>query len=160
MNEQPTPTSTGKSSLGIVIAVIAAVLLTVGVIIAVALNQQTTAPATTQQTETPQNETSQPENASDSPLFEGTATITFTNNGFSPSTLTVKKGTKVTVVNNSSNPVQFSSDNHPTHRANPEMNMMELSPGNNATFTANTLGTHGFHDHIDDSKTGTLIVTE
>ena len=159
MNEQQTPHSTRRSSLGIVIAVIAAILVTVGVIVAVALTQQTNAPASTQTTETGDTET-QADTSAPSEDTAQQATITFTNTGFSPNTLTVKKGTTVTVVNSSDTDVQFSSDNHPTHRANPEMNMMELSPGNKASFTANTVGTHGFHDHIDDSKTGTLIVTE
>ena len=38
--------------------------------------------------------------------------------------------------------------------------MSVLAPGESGTFTAETVGTHGFHDHIDDSKTGTLVVTE
>ncbi len=90
----------------------------------------------------------------------GTASITFTDEGFSPATLTVKKGTKVTVANKSSQSVQFSSDDHPAHTDDPELNMSVLAPGESGTFTAETVGTHGFHDHIDDSKTGTLVVTE
>jgi len=87
-------------------------------------------------------------------------TITFTNEGFMPSTVTVKKGTTVTVKNESNQRVQFSSDDHPTHRLNTEMNLDVLEPGESASFTAETVGTHGFHDHIDDSKTGTLVVTD
>lgn len=92
--------------------------------------------------------------------FAGVALITFTDEGFSPTTLTVKKGTVVTVDNKSTKPVQFSSDDHPTHTHNTEMNMKELAQGESGTFTAETVGTHGFHDHIDDSKTGTITVTE
>lgn len=87
-------------------------------------------------------------------------TITFTDDGFEPAELTVKKGSVVTVKNNSAERVQFSSDDHPTHRLNTEMNLRTLQPGEAASFTAETVGRHGFHDHIDDSKTGTLIVTE
>lgn len=89
-----------------------------------------------------------------------TAMITFTDDGFSPSMLTVKKGTVVTVKNESSTSVQFSSDDHPTHRLDPEINMSTLAPGKSGTFTAETVGTHGFHDHINDQFTGTLVVTE
>lgn len=88
------------------------------------------------------------------------ATITFTDSGFSPSTLTVKPGTRVTVVNSSSRSVQFSSDDHPTHTEDPEINMDVLAPGERGSFTVKTVGTHGFHDHLDDSKVGTLVVTE
>lgn len=86
--------------------------------------------------------------------------ITFTNDGFSPGTLTVKKGTVVTVKNNSSMSVQFSSDDHPTHTINQGMNLPVLAAGASATFTADETGTFGYHDHIDASKTGTLVVTE
>jgi hypothetical protein len=40
------------------------------------------------------------------------------------------------------------------------MNMQALAPGTSGTFIANTVGTHEFHDHNDDSKVGTLTVTE
>lgn len=86
--------------------------------------------------------------------------ITFTNDGFSPATLTVKKGTVVTVKNDSSTQVQFSSDDHPTHTINQGMNLRVLAAGESATFTADEVGTFGYHDHIDASKTGTLTVTQ
>lgn len=158
MNEEPTA-APKKSPMGIIIAIIAAVLVTVGAILAIALNQETTAPASTQTTETGDTQT-KPDTSEPSEDPVEAATITFTNSGFSPSTITVKKGTVVTVVNSSDTEVQFSSDNHPTHRENPEMNLSEIGPGEKASFTADTVGTHGFHDHIDDSKTGTLVVTE
>jgi len=88
------------------------------------------------------------------------ATITFTDDGFNPETLTVKKGTTVTVINNASRSVKFSSADHPTHRENPELNMETLEPGEQGTFTPTTIGTHGFHDHLDEDKVGTLIVIE
>lgn len=89
-----------------------------------------------------------------------TAEITFTNSGFSPQDVSVKKGTKITVKNDSDSNVQFSSDDHPTHTKQTEMNLRTLQPGESASFTVTRVGTWGFHDHIDDSKTGTLTVTE
>lgn len=86
--------------------------------------------------------------------------ITFTRSGFTPSEVTVKKGAIVTVKNESNTNVQFSSDDHPTHTKQTEMNLEVLSPGESASFTISRVGTWGFHDHIDDSKTGTLTVTE
>src|SRR5690349_5051205 len=44
-----------------------------------------------------------------------TATITYSNSGFSPENLTVQSGTKVTVKNDSSRDLQFDSDPHPEH---------------------------------------------
>lgn len=87
-------------------------------------------------------------------------TITFRDSGFEPRELTVKRGTVITVKNESSTRVQFSSDDHPTHRDNSEMNLDVLSPGEAGSYTASTVGTWGYHDHIDDSKTGEITVTE
>lgn len=139
----------------VTLVVIAAVIFAV-----FAMNKDAAAPASetsdTVETQTTESET---EVQSEVGATE-TATITFTNAGFTPGSLTVKKGATITVKNTSSTEVQFSSDDHPTHRLNTEMNLKTLQPGESASFTAETVGTHGFHDHIDDSKTGTLIVTE
>lgn len=86
--------------------------------------------------------------------------ITFTDNGFEPEDITVKKGTIVTVTNQSSKSVQFSSDDHPSHRENTEMNLKTLNPGESESYTATTTGNWGYHDHIDDSQTGTVTVEE
>lgn len=87
-------------------------------------------------------------------------TITFTDSGFEPNTIEVKKGTRVVVKNDSTSQVQFSSDEHPSHRNNPEMNLSLIEPGESDTYTAARVGTWGFHDHIDDTKTGTITITE
>lgn len=88
------------------------------------------------------------------------ATIAFTDSGFSPATTTVKKGAVITVVNNSTVDVQFSSADHPTHQLRPELNMERLQPGKSGTFTVTEVGTWGFHDHLDATKTGKIVVVE
>ena len=88
------------------------------------------------------------------------ATITFTDDGFTPRDITVQRGTTVTIKNESSESVQFSSDDHPSHRDNSEMNLGTLSPGESTTYTANTPGVWGYHDHLNDSLTGTITVRE
>lgn len=87
------------------------------------------------------------------------AVITYDGNTFSPSELTVKTGTVVTVKNGSSQTLDFASDDHPTHRINSELNVGEIEPGQTATFTAKA-GTWGYHDHLNDSATGTLTVED
>lgn len=147
-----------KKLIGVVIAVI----LIVAAVVLMSLNKkdvQAPSAGETIITDSNSGETV-PEEPTETAETSATATIVFTNDGFTPNTLSVKKGTVVTVKNESSKRVQFSSDDHPTHRLNTEMNLKTLSAGESATFTADTVGTHGFHDHIDDSKTGTLIVTE
>lgn len=86
-------------------------------------------------------------------------TIVFTNDGFSKSSYKVTAGSVVTVRNDSSMSVQFSSADHPTHLEEPALNMSTLSAGQSGTFTApDEPGEYGFHDHINDQFTGTLIV--
>ncbi len=138
--------------------VVGIVLLVLGVALLIwaLTGRKAEAPATS--TEVSQSTNTQ--SPADTSSQSDTATITFTNEGFSPETLTVKAGTVVTVKNESDDSVQFSSDDHPTHRENTEMNMKTLASGQSGTFTAKTVGTHGFHDHINDSKVGTLVVTQ
>lgn len=116
-------------------------------------NQQDTA-----STEKPAASSPAPDTSTETP--DEPVVISFTAGGFTPNTLSVKKGAVVSVVNNSSTNMQFSSDEHPTHRDNEGMNLQILAPGESSMFKAERVGTWGFHDHIDDSKTGTLTVTE
>lgn len=136
------------------------VLVGAGLLIWALMGRSTEAPSaesTTTQTETTE-EPATPDANTDEPAEA--SLITFTSEGFTPSELTVKKGATVTVKNDSTTNVQFSSDDHPTHTKETEMNLKVLSPGESASFTITRVGTWGFHDHIDDSKTGTLTVTE
>lgn len=86
------------------------------------------------------------------------ATITYTDSGFSPQTVTVKAGDKILIKNGSSAPMEFDSDPHPIHTDDPELNEGVIEPGASATITVNVKGTHGYHNHLDPSQTGTIIV--
>lgn len=88
----------------------------------------------------------------------GATTITYSNNGFSPSTLTVKAGTIITIKNTSSRLMQFDSDPHPAHTDDPELNAGSIVPGDSKTITVTVTGSHGYHNHLNPSDTGTLIV--
>lgn len=112
-------------------------------------DNSTPAPTTTQA-----NSSDQSTAATDSE----TASISYTNNGFEPQSLSVKAGTEVTIVNNSSDDLQFSSDPHPVHTDNAEINMGRLAPGESQTLVVSVTGTHGVHNHLNDSDTMTLIV--
>ncbi|MGB2786756.1 MAG: hypothetical protein WBB94_00035, partial [Candidatus Saccharimonadaceae bacterium] len=60
----------------------------------------------------------------------------------------VKKGQTVTVKNQSSDELEFASDEHPSHRQQPELNIGSTAAGASTTFTPTKTGTWGFHDHI------------
>lgn len=85
-------------------------------------------------------------------------TITYTNNGFSPRSYTVKAGGTVTVRNDSDQVLDFASDPHPVHTDNLDLNAGVISPGQSKTFTPTRTGEWGIHNHENDSHTGTLTV--
>jgi plastocyanin len=148
-----------KTALWIIVTVLG-ILLVAGIAYAFTRPKTTTlstmpAPdaTTTQPSTEPSTDTSMtPETSA--------TTITYTDNGFSPSSYTVKKGSTVTVTNNSKMDLQFSSDDHPTHTHDTELNMKTQKPGESVTFTVTKTGTQGFHDHLHPQYTGTLTITE
>lgn len=86
------------------------------------------------------------------------ATITYTDSGFSPSPLTVKKDDTIKIVNQSSVSLEFSSDDHPTHKADPELNMPIIQAGKDAMLKVTKTGTWGYHNHLKPSDEGRLTV--
>jgi plastocyanin len=120
-------------------------------------NTTTTTPSTSQES-TPSSDTSTPTEVP--AATTAAATITYTDEGFTPNKVTIKKGEVITVTNSSTRNLQFSSADHPTHRLDPELNMNVLKPGESGNITVSTVGTHGYHDHLDASMTGSIEVTE
>lgn len=95
--------------------------------------------------------------SSDAPSADATV-ITYTNSGYSPAEITVKSGTTVTIKNESSRNMQFDSDPHPAHTTNEELNVETVKPGQTQTFVVKRTGTFGYHNHLNASQTGTIIV--
>lgn len=127
---------------GIAIVVIAVLVVVLG-------SNKSSAPTKPQETTKPTtNETNEKANV----------TITYTDNGFEPSSVTVKAGEVVKVVNNSSSSLQFSSDDHPTHTHDPELNQSVQASGESVTFTLERPGEWGFHDHLNSRHTGIITV--
>lgn len=115
-----------------------------------------------------------PVSGSEASTNEGVA-VTYTNEGFAPKTLTIKKGTTVTWTNNSSSNMWVASAVHPSHIVY-DGNSLREHCGTNAqtpfdeckgdpagatwSFTFEKVGTWGYHDHINASRTGSITVTE
>lgn len=100
-------------------------------------------------------------NNSDTSDFTGTDNlITYTDEGFGPTSLTVKAGATIVVENNSSEELDFSSDMHPVHNENPELNQDTIMPGESQSFSVNTPGSWGYHNHLNPGRTGTIVVEE
>ncbi len=101
-------------------------------------------------------------------------TIRYTTEGFVPSSVTVKKGTPVTFVNQTAEEMWIASDEHPTHTQYDDTNkdthcvdgvatagaFDQCAVGTSYTFTFGKAGTWGYHNHREDDHHGTVIVTE
>ena len=76
-------------------------------------------------------------------------TIVIQNNQVCPSTLTVPRGTQVTIVNNDSRTHEMDSDPHPEHTDCVELNQIDfLNPGQSRqSGNLNIAKKCGFHDH-------------
>lgn len=86
------------------------------------------------------------------------AVVTFNNGQFSPSKLNVKKGEKIIVRNESSAKIQFDSDPHPAHNLYPELNIGTIEPGQLKTLVITKEGTYTYHNHLDASQRGQLVI--
>ena len=99
--------------------------------------------------------------------------IVFTDNGFQPNAVTVKKGDEVVFLNQSSKPTRPASAFHPTHTAYPGSSIEkcgtdeesetfdacgEIAPGESWSFVFNELGTWKYHNHLDISNYGSITV--
>lgn len=87
------------------------------------------------------------------------AAITLTDSGYSPQLITVKIGEVVTFTNNSSESMWVASDPHPTHTDYDGFDARKaMSKGQTYSFTFNKTGHWGYHNHLDPSQVGTVIV--
>lgn len=88
------------------------------------------------------------------------AAVTLTSTGFNPQVLTIKIGTKVVWTNKSGQLATVNSDPHPTHTAYPRLNLGEFDNGQSLSLIFDKVGRYGYHNHIDASEIGTVIVTQ
>mgnify|MGYP001560464509 CR=1 FL=1 len=101
-------------------------------------------------------------------------TITYTDQGFSPASVTAPLGTTVNFVNQSSKNMWVAAAMHPAHTVYSGTALAEHcpdttgtafdeckgdAPGTSYSFKFNKEGTGKYHDHIDATKCGSVIVT-
>ena len=77
-----------------------------------------------------------------------TTTITLTSSGASPRDITVSVGSRVTFINNDSQPHDMDSNPHPEHTDCPALNVGFIAAGQQGVSqNLTTVRTCGFHDH-------------
>lgn len=88
-------------------------------------------------------------------------TVAYTATGFTPKTVTVKAGTGVTFVNQSSNGMWVASDVHPTHQLLPGFDELKsVVTGGSYTYVFTKVGRWKYHNHMNPSDGGTVVVTQ
>lgn len=117
---------------------------------------------TSETSQAPQTSQTPAENNSGVMEKEVIVEVDYTNSGFSPATITVKKGTTVKFVDKSGVPMSIASNPHPTHTDYPgfDQGKSDAKGKEDYSFTFDKVGTWGFHDHLRPSNGGTVVVTE
>lgn len=85
-------------------------------------------------------------------------TITYTGKGFEPNTHTIEANSEIRVRNRSQRVLQFVSDPYIEHTDNPELNQGIINPGESKTFYLSQKGRWKYHNALDPSETGRIIV--
>src|SRR3989344_2814975 len=87
--------------------------------------------------------------------------VVYSDTGFSPAAVTVKKGTTVTYTNTSTSGMWVASAVHPTHQLLPGFDQLTSSAkGTSYNYTFEKIGTWKYHNHVAPSFTGNVVVTE
>lgn len=113
-----------------------------------------------------QQQPSQQPPASQAPVVKENVVI-YTDSGFSPNTLTIKKGDTVIFRNQSSQSMWTASAVHPTHRGYPTTGgcigstfdaCSGVQPGDSWSFKFDIQGNWKYHNHLSPSDRGAIAV--
>lgn len=89
---------------------------------------------------------------------ERVAEIRITPKGFEPSTLTVKKGTKITWTNSDNTLHQVAANPYPTGKNLPGLKSEILNDAQQYTYVANKAGSFGYHDQLKPTVNGVIVI--
>lgn len=85
--------------------------------------------------------------------------VVLTDQGFEPRDIRISAGTTVTFTTTRHNQFWPASDPHPVHTIYPAFDPRRpLDPSESWSFTFDTAGQWGFHDHVRSYFTGTMYV--
>jgi plastocyanin len=102
------------------------------------------------------------------------ATVIYSASGFSPASVTIKKGGTVTFINQGGGPMSVASNQHPSHSVYDGTSRAQhcavgytgaapfdqCSVGTSFSFTFTKVGVWGYHNHMGTQDTGTVTVVE
>lgn len=169
------------TKIGWIVAIILAVaIIGAGVGVYFSMNNQ---PAPVAETALPEQPVEQPANPQGDAMaaVEVTAsaqtstTVTYTDAGFTPAKVFIKKGDAVQFINKSTHTMWVGVDDHPTHTeydgtstkehcaAGKNLNgsfdqCVGSSPGTTYTYTFTKAGTFDYHNHTASKDSGSVVV--
>ena len=95
-------------------------------------------------------------------VLSGNVEVIYEDSGFTPSSVTIARGTTINFTNKTQIPLWVASDPHPEHTNYPGFDMAEKGsvpePGENASFTFDKQGTWTYHNHSAPEDKATVIV--
>lgn len=117
------------------------------------------APAKVSQTSAPATVASPTSSATNGAIVkEDKNTVQISSSGFSSKSITIKVGETVTWMNSDSVNHTVYSAGHPTHLIYPPLNLGTIKPGKKVSLEFPKVGTYQYHDHLNPSLTGAVIV--
>ena len=110
----------------------------------------------------PQEDSEQPgQTGSDKGGVVSASSITYGADGFTPKSVTVKKGSTVRWTNQSQGGMWVASAMHPTHQLLPGFDQLKsVGAAGTYEYTFVKVGTWKYHNHVVASDSGTVVVTE
>lgn len=84
--------------------------------------------------------------------------VSVTDTGFEPQSVSVKAGAKVVWRNKTNQTANVSSAKHPTHLIYPPLNLGNFEPGEKVSLVFTEPGSYNYHDHLNPTKFGTVVV--
>lgn len=90
-------------------------------------------------------------------------TVTYSDNSFSPQTVTIPVGTTVNFTTSSATPMWVASDPHPDHTDYPAFDSFAAGqnlpqPGQGFSFKFERVGTWSYHNHNSPADIGIIVV--
>lgn len=93
------------------------------------------------------------------PLGTGeVSNVDLTSSGFNPKTLTIKTGTRIIWFNKTGSDASVNSDDHPTNKLYPELNLGLFPNGSTVQLVLIKPGTYTYHNYLKPEQKGTIIV--
>ncbi|HEY4505262.1 MAG TPA: hypothetical protein VJG67_01025 [Candidatus Paceibacterota bacterium] len=94
-------------------------------------------------------------------LTSSDTVVKITNSGFEPSSINIRKGQRITWVNDLSGPAWPASNPHPSHTDYPGFDVkLPMNQGQAWSFVFDKVGDWEYHNHFDPTRRGVVRVTE